>query len=567
MSTPSTGRARWLGAFGAGLLVAGAVRLLAANVEHALRTLAEEAALGQARALGIWLRATEPAAELDRRCREAASQLGVEVTLVSEEGDVLATSAAGSSRAGENLRDVVEISRAFLRGSGVERRRGKDGRPWLYAAVRQGDSGTSWVIRVGSPAPGSEPFPPFFWNAVAAVSGLLAGAFVLFLPRRGGTPSSESSPSLAGKTGVERLEDRLSMAEEEKRNLEAILRSMVEGVLVLDRTGVVRIANRRAAQLLGREREEALLGHPLIRLTRDPDLQALVREIERSRRPVVRELTLEAERREHLQVTATPIGDGEAATHGFVLVFHDVTELKRLEAVRKDFVANLSHELQTPLTSIRGYAETLRTLESSGEVAHCAEVIERNALRLSRLLEDLRALSDLELRRTSLRKTTVRVPDVLAAALEVVAEAARRKALDVRTEIPEDLPPLFVDAARVERVFVNLLDNAVKYSEPGGRIRLAASRTESGRIRIEVEDTGIGIPPEELPRVTERFYRVEKGRSRERGGSGLGLAIAKHIVLAHGGELGIRSEVGRGTVVTVELPLGGGDATDPRTSG
>ncbi|GIW40710.1 MAG: hypothetical protein KatS3mg076_1287 [Candidatus Binatia bacterium] len=357
------------------------------------------------------------------------------------------------------------------------------------------------------------------------------------------------------------------MAEEEKRNLEAILRSMVEGVLVLDRTGVVRIANRRAAQLLGREREEALLGHPLIRLTRDPDLQALVREIERSRRPVVRELTLEAERREHLQVTATPIGDGEAATHGFVLVFHDVTELKRLEAVRKDFVANLSHELQTPLTSIRGYAETLRTLESSGEVAHCAEVIERNALRLSRLLEDLRALSDLELRRTSLRKTTVRVPDVLAAALEVVAEAARRKALDVRTEIPEDLPPLFVDAARVERVFVNLLDNAVKYSEPGGRIRLAASRTESGRIRIEVEDTGIGIPPEELPRVTERFYRVEKGRSRERGGSGLGLAIAKHIVLAHGGELGIRSEVGRGTVVTVELPLGGGDATDPRTSG
>jgi two-component system phosphate regulon sensor histidine kinase PhoR len=232
----------------------------------------------------------------------------------------------------------------------------------------------------------------------------------------------------------------------------------------------------------------------------------------------------------------------------------------------------VSHELRTPLTAIRGYAETLRSgaLADPAHAAQFVSVIERHSERLGRLIDDLLTLSDLELGRTELRRRAMALAPAVDAALDVVRDKAQRGQVEISPDIPADLPPLYADPDRVEQVLLNLVDNAVKYTPPGGRVSVRAStvaRPANGSLNTSacesedgvwvdvcVADTGIGVPKQDLPRLTERFYRVDKARSRELGGTGLGLAIVKHIVQAHGGTLYIESEVGRGTQVHVYLP-------------
>lgn len=366
---------------------------------------------------------------------------------------------------------------------------------------------------------------------------------------------------------------QLQAAREEKEKLEAVLSGMVEGVLVLDRAGDIRLSNRCAERLFGVAPGETLVGRPLISVSRDPDLRDLVREVMQAgvAGPCMREITLDAQGRGSLQVTATPLGEAGSAGQLFILVFHDLTELKRLEATRRDFVANVSHELRTPLTAIRGYAETLQSgaLEDPALARRFVEVIARHSERLGRLIDDLLALSDLELGRTEIQRAPISLVSAVDAAVEVVRDKAEQRRVQLQRDIPGDTPMVLADQDRIEQLLVNLVDNAVKYTPEGGSVTVrakvdgpppedaGAAPPEGGVhdwVQVSVVDTGIGIPRNELPRLTERFYRVDKARSRALGGTGLGLAIVKHIVQAHGGALRIESELGRGTAVSVYLP-------------
>ncbi|MFI5338506.1 MAG: sensor histidine kinase, partial [Candidatus Methylomirabilales bacterium] len=261
---------------------------------------------------------------------------------------------------------------------------------------------------------------------------------------------------------------------------------------------------------------------------------------------------------------------------GSVLVLRDVTQLKRLEEVRMEFVLNVSHELRTPLTAIRGYAETLldHGLDDREEARKFVEIIHRHSDRLGRLLNDLLDLSNIELERTPLSIRPVSLPDVARQAAAMLLPQAEQKSIHLVTAVPDELPAVKADRDRLVQILVNLIDNAVKYTPEGGSVTVrasmlphedsAASQQAKGSqgeqasphpsIAIVVEDTGIGIPEKDLPRITERFYRVDKARSRELGGTGLGLAIVKHLVQAYGGGLVIESELGKGTRVRITLP-------------
>jgi two-component system phosphate regulon sensor histidine kinase PhoR len=346
----------------------------------------------------------------------------------------------------------------------------------------------------------------------------------------------------------------------ERERLEAILRGMIEGVLVIDLAGSVVLMNARARELLGLPIDVAWRGRPLVELARDPGLAEVVRELAGGQAVRSRDVTLEGAGGLMLQVNAARLRASDERPFGFVLVLHDVTELRRLEVIRRDFVANVSHELRTPLTAIKGYAETL--LGPAGDDRDTARrflgVIDRHSERLGRLIDDLLTLSDLELGRTALRLGKVAVGSVIDDVLQILAEAAGRKGVRIAAEVAPDVPAAQADGDRVRQVLINLVDNGIKYTPSGGRVTVRARRgsgPQAGMVEIAVEDSGAGVPAHDLPRLTERFFRVDKARSRELGGTGLGLAIVKHIVQGHGGALHIASAVGEGTTVTAYLPV------------
>jgi two-component system phosphate regulon sensor histidine kinase PhoR len=370
----------------------------------------------------------------------------------------------------------------------------------------------------------------------------------------------------AGAAGRRRL-DEVRAAQ---RRLEEVLGGMIEGVLVIDATGTVLLGNRRAEVLLDLPRADLQLGKPLIELTRHPDLHELVREVMNdggAPGTFVRDLHLDGAKPLVLQVTATPMPTSPGGIRSFILVFHDVSDMKRLERIRRDFVANVSHELRTPLAAIGGYAETLLggALDDAQHARRFLGIIERHTVRLGRLVDDLLTLSDLELGRTELRRVALQAEDVVETTFEVLRNRAEQAGIALSHDVAPDTPPLDADEDRLEQALVNLVDNAIKYTPQGGRVTVSAppptcapdgagAPPPDGYVEIAVADTGIGVPPEDLPRLTERFYRVDKARSRELGGTGLGLAIVKHIVQAHGGSLRIDSELGRGTSVRLDVP-------------
>jgi len=357
-----------------------------------------------------------------------------------------------------------------------------------------------------------------------------------------------------------RIAVNITALSHERERLEAILRGMVEGVLVIDLAGTVVLLNARARRLLGVQDDTLGRGRTLLELVRDPQLAEVLRELGAGAAVASRDVTLGAGDGPVLQVNAARLRGADERPFGFVLVLHDVTELRRLEVVRRDFVANVSHELRTPLTAIKGYAETL--LGTAGDDRDTARrflgVIDRHSERLGRLIDDLLTLSDLELGRAGLRLGTVPVTSVIDDVLQILGDSARRNGIRLAAEVASDTPPAHADGDRLRQVLINLVDNAIKYTPASGRIVVRARRatgTQDGMVEIAVEDSGCGVPVQDLPRLTERFFRVDKARSRELGGTGLGLAIVKHIVQAHGGSLAIASAVGQGTTVTAYFPV------------
>ncbi len=349
---------------------------------------------------------------------------------------------------------------------------------------------------------------------------------------------------------------------EERNRSAAILRSMVEGVAVVDAGGHLAFCNEAFAEVVGRKPAETQ-GRPMVEVIRQPEIHELVRRALAGEEGLRGETEVAGARPRIFLVTVSPASPGspEAAARpgrplGAVAVFHEITELRRLEQVRKDFVANVSHELKTPLTSIQGFAETLLggALEDPENGRRFVEIIRSHALRLSRITDDLLKLSRIEAGKLELEFLRVSLGELLSSAVEAARPRAEQNRLSLSFACPPDLPAVRGDANLLREVLQNLLDNAIQYTPPGGRIEVSAARdVRFGR--VTVADTGIGIPQAEQSRIFERFYRVDAARSRELGSTGLGLAIVKHIVDAHGGSVGVESAIGRGSQFFFAIPL------------
>jgi two-component system phosphate regulon sensor histidine kinase PhoR len=295
-------------------------------------------------------------------------------------------------------------------------------------------------------------------------------------------------------------------------------------------------------------------------VVRNADLHAILRSSRVSEAGAIshREVRLSTPVSRTVEVNAVPLVlTGDPPGVGVVLVLYDVTALRKLEQVRTEFVANVSHELRTPLTAIQGYLETLLggALEEREHARRFLEIAFRHTQRLGRLLNDLTDLSNIELNKVKLVLTPLVLEEVIDSVVAIMQPKAEARHVTLAAEVARDLPLAYGDPDRLPQVLINLVDNAVKYTPAGGTVTVRASASVSGGVLVvDVVDTGIGIPGADLPRITERFYRVDKARSRDLGGTGLGLAIVKHLVIAHGGELAIDSKPGQGTTVRFTLP-------------
>jgi two-component system phosphate regulon sensor histidine kinase PhoR len=332
---------------------------------------------------------------------------------------------------------------------------------------------------------------------------------------------------------------------------EAILASMVEGVLALDKDLRVTFCNHSFARIVG-ARLPVIPGIPLLELVRDPGLREIMTKVISTGDRVEQRLTLPGAGARSFEVLAGPLGS--ASTRGALAILHDVTQLERLERVRRDFVANVSHELRTPLAAIRGYAETLLdgALEDQDNNRRFVEIILAQATRLSNIASDLLSLSELESAAHAVPPQLVSIRAALESALRTVESAARVQGVRLLCEKLDDLKVVGHEL-RLEQVFINLLDNAVKFNRPNGEVQVEM-RSNNGKVRILIGDTGIGIPSEDLPRIFERFYRADKARSRALGGTGLGLSIVKHAVEQMGGTVQVQSRLGEGSEFTIVLP-------------
>jgi two-component system phosphate regulon sensor histidine kinase PhoR len=361
--------------------------------------------------------------------------------------------------------------------------------------------------------------------------------------------------ALALNTLGQKFQERLKDLEEGQARTASILESMVEGLVAVDQQGRIVLMNAVARRMLRLGQDLGGTRH-MLEVIRHPELRTLLEECDECTTGMVcrRELAL------HnppiaLMAQAVPLRRG-ADRMGTLLVLHDVTELRRLERARQEFVGNASHELRTPLTAIRGYVETLLegAVDEPGRIRPFLEVVARHAERMSRLVDDLLDLSNIESGRLQLERHALHLDEVARPVLALHQEAASKKGIALRLDIPPDLPATRADRDRLQQILINLVDNAIKFTS-AGHVTLSARKVSSSHLEVVVTDTGTGISSTDLPRVTERFYRVDRARSRERGGAGLGLSIVKHLVHAHGGELRIESDLGQGTQVTFTLPI------------
>ena len=331
----------------------------------------------------------------------------------------------------------------------------------------------------------------------------------------------------------------------------AIFSAMRDGLLVVDAERRITLLNAALQELFALKDDP--LGASFLETLRDANVEEAISETFRRREPVQREIVI-ANRQ--LQINSVPMGKDNGDIVGAVVLFHDITELKRADEMRRDFVANVSHELRTPLSILRGYIETMRDDPKMprAECARILEVMEQHSKRLGLLANDLLTLAQLESGSSRLHVSEIDLTQFFAGLIRDWKKEFLTKDLKAIFDVAANVPLLRADEARLREVFDNLLDNAVKYSSKKGEVRLQAARRGDETV-LSVSDYGVGIGQEDLPRIFERFYRADKARSRELGGTGLGLSIVKHIAQLHGGRVEAESEVGRGTIIRIVLPL------------
>lgn len=529
-----------------------------------------------------------PEEELDELCKTAGRASATRFTVIASDGRVL----------GESDGEPARMDNHALRPEIAEALRGRRGRAVRYSATtnatmmyvaipvfRPGE--IAGVVRVAVPLTDVESAfaslrrKIFFGGGAAA---LAAAAISLLVARWISHPLDRlrigaerfargelgfriaergtyeiRSLSAALNTMAQQVQERIDGLARQRKELETLLSSMAEGVIGVDQEERV-IAVNRAAGVLFDVNPEAAKGKSLQEVVRNPHLQKFVRTILNSGQPPEETVVIEEDDR-FLQANGTVLGSG-----GALVVLNDVTRLRRLEAVRRDFVANVSHELKTPITAIQGFLETLRENPSAdpAESARFLEIISRHADRLNAIIEDLLMLSRLEQEseREDIGFDRRDIRDVIQAAIRDCEAKASQRGITFRVDAPEEIAAP-VNAPLLEHAVANLLDNAIKFSPPGGAVEIRAS-LEDGFARVRVEDRGPGIPPEHLPRIFERFYRVDRSRSRKEGGTGLGLAIVKHIVLAHRGSVSVESEPGKGAAFTIRIPADAGPSPGSR---
>ncbi len=530
----------------------------------------------------------EDAAEL-RAWTEWMERSGARVTVIDNMGRVLADSQHDPETM-ENHSDRPEIQQAFATGEGQSVRHSATlGRDLVYRAVRcDQPGGPAVVIRMALPLAQVDASVSELRRRIYAASLiiLLLGGFISLSYFRVFAARVERLKDFSRRVAVgdfhplpaERPRDELaelasalnetaawmdqtirSLSGERNRS-SAILRSMVEGVAVIDGQERLVFCNRAFSEIWNLD-SAAIEGRPVIEAVRNSDLLGLIRRALRGEEGLRSEIAMGIVQHRNFSVTATPVQALEAVSltekpSGAVVVLHDVTELRRLERVRHDFVANVSHEFKTPLTAIQGFAETLLSgaLEDPRNNRRFLEIIRDHATRLAVLTDDLLKLARIEAGKLEVQFVPVQLADVIERCTETSLLKANRKRIALEVEVPATLPVVHGDASLLRDVVQNLLDNAVQYTPEGGRVRISATAGPREAV-VTVDDTGIGIPLADQERIFERFYRVDAARSREAGGTGLGLSIAKHIVEAHGGRLWVESEVGHGSKFSFSVSL------------
>ncbi len=507
---------------------------------------------------------------------------GARVTVVASTGLVLSDSEADAATM-ENHANRPEIRAAFERGDGQSVRHSATiGRDLLYYALRHDlPTAPPVVLRFSLPLQQIDEelgaYRRRLWGGSLVIL-VLAGAASLLVSRsfsgrverlkqfsqRVALGDFRPLPAARGADALEdltvslnetaaRLEQTIRTLKEERNLSSAFLSSMVEGVAVINSAERLMFANRAFADILnlGAEPKE---GGALVEAARQTELIAAVREVLGGKPSVQGEIVTGTVRQRNFAMTVSPVKAGEAS--GAVVVLHDITDLRRLERVRRDFVANVSHEFKTPLTAIQGFAETLLggAIDDRENRRRFLEIIADHARRLARLTDDLLELSQIEAERIELEIRRLPVAQLIESCVETTRPRATEKRLALTVDCPSSLPEIAGDRRRLSEVLQNLLDNAVQYTGPGGRIEVLA-RAEGRGVVITVSDTGIGIPQADQARIFERFYRVDAARSCEVGGTGLGLSIAKHLVEAHGGRIWVESEVGAGSRFSFSVPV------------
>lgn len=521
---------------------------------------------------------------LDKLCKDLGKLTATRLTVILPSGLVLGDSEKDPARM-DNHGDRPEFQEAMKGKVGVISRYSFTlGQSMLYVAIPLKDQGrVVGVVRAALPMTAIDQALRTLYLQVALGSlaiALLVAVLSFFISRRLSHPLEElkrgarrfAQGDLGRKLPIQgsdelaslaealnhmasQLEDRLQSLRRQGQEQEAILSSMVEGVLALDNEGRLITLNRAAAQML-RLSPEARPNLSLQEVVSNPELQWFVTRTLSTSEPIEGEIALRNGDKRTLQARGSCLRDSQGIVMGTLIVFHDVTQLRRLEQARRDFVANVSHELKTPITSIKGFVETLLAgaLREPENAENFLRIIAQQTDRLNAIIDDLLSLSRIEqeAERGQIFLTEEKVKGVLEAALHVCETQTREKDIALELTCPDDLRAR-LNAPLLEQALVNLIDNALKFSGPGSTVHLEAERA-GPEVVIQVKDQGCGIPPEHLPRIFERFYRVDAGRSRKLlGGTGLGLAIVKHIAQAHGGRVTVESRLGKGSVFSLHL--------------
>jgi len=462
----------------------------------------------------------------------------------------------------ENHLDREEFQAAITGGIGSARRVSATlGQDYIYAAMAVNNSQNIFVgvIRSSMLVPSfssrllSSTFP-FLLLGVLVVLGACAGLY--YFSRRLSHSTEAALDAELEKKSLE-LKVKTEEAETEDRRREVILDSMFDGVIALDKNLRIILANPRLCSLFGAAGEKDVLGRSLLSFSRSAELEEAAQQVLTTGHPselILRRYVAAVE--QHLQVFAAPLKAGASdKVQGVVIVMSDITRLVKLQSIRKDFAANVSHELRTPIQVIKGFAENIldSSLDDKNEVRHFAEIIAKNTQTMENLTNDLLTLVSLEdgnRPRPPMEESAI--APLITEAMAMVEVAARKKNIVIETTCAPELSAKLY-APLIIQALVNLLDNGVKYSKPDSKIRVNAFRENEGLV-IEVKDKGIGIPAEHLGRLFERFYRVDRSRSREEGGTGLGLAIVRHIALLHNGNVEVESHAGEGSVFRLRVP-------------